>query len=216
MPLFTYVTGQHDAEEHSRHMPNIDASVITIVSGLPRSGTSMMMRMLEAGGVPALVDNIRVADEDNPRGYYEFEPVKKTKENPSWLDSAGGKVVKMVYRLLYDLPADCCYRVVFMRRRLSEVIASQDVMLARRGRGGDDVGKDKLIAMFEKQLGEFDEWVKKRPNFQVLYVDYNDTLKDPRPTVRALNEFLGGGLNTAAMEKVIEPQLYRQRAESEQ
>ena len=79
---------------------------IVIVSGLPRSGTSMMMRMLDAGGLPALTDNIRTADEDNPRGYYEFEPVKKTKEDASWLERAPGKVVKMVYRLLYDLPAD--------------------------------------------------------------------------------------------------------------
>jgi hypothetical protein len=195
-------------------MPNIDPSVITIVSGLPRSGTSMMMRMLEAGGIPALVDNIRAADEDNPRGYYEFEPVKKTKEDPSWLNAAGGKVVKMVYRLLYDLPRDRSYSIVFTRRNLDEVVASQDVMLARRGRGGSDMTKEKLVALFETQLGEFDEWVKKQPNFRILYVSYNETLQDSRPTVRALNEFLGGNLNTAAMEKVIEPQLYRQRAES--
>jgi hypothetical protein len=195
-------------------MDNIDPNLITIVSGLPRSGTSMMMRMLEVGGVPALADNIRTADDDNPRGYYEFEPVKKTKEDPSWLNGAGGKVVKMVYRLLYDLPPDRQYWVVFMRRHLSEVVASQDVMLARKGRGGGDITKEKLIAMFQKQLAEFDEWVKKQPSFRILYVDYNETMRDPRPTVRALNEFLGGNLNTAAMEKVIEPQLYRQRAES--
>jgi hypothetical protein len=195
-------------------MPNIDPRLITIVSGLPRSGTSMMMRMLEAGGVPALVDNIRTADEDNPRGYYEFEPVKKTKEDPSWLNTAGGKVVKMVYRLLYDLPRDWTYWIVFMQRNLNEVIASQDVMLARRGHGGSDMTKEKLINLFEKQLGEFDDWAKKQPNFRMLYVSYNETLRDPRPTVRALNEFLGGQLNTAAMENVIEPQLYRQRAES--
>jgi hypothetical protein len=195
-------------------MAHIDPKLITIVSGLPRSGTSMMMRMLEAGGLPALIDNIRTADDDNPRGYYEFEPVKKTKEDPSWLDGAGGKVVKMVYRLLYDLPRDHEYWVVFMRRHLSEVVASQDVMLARRGRGGGGITKDKLIAMFQKQLGEFDEWVKKQPNFRILYVDYNETLKDPQPTVRALNEFLGGHLNTAAMEKTVEQQLYRQRSDS--
>ena len=195
-------------------MAHIDPHLITIVSGLPRSGTSMMMRMLEAGGVPALIDNIRTADEDNPRGYYEFEPVKKSKEDPSWLNNAGGKVVKMVYRLLYDLPCDRQYWVVFMRRNLNEVVASQDVMLARKGRAGGDLTKEKLITMFEKQLAEFDEWVKKQPSFRILYVNYNETLRNPRPTVRALDEFLGGNLNTAAMEKVIELQLYRQRAES--
>jgi hypothetical protein len=195
-------------------MAHIDPHLITIVSGLPRSGTSMMMRMLEAGGVPALIDNIRTADVDNPRGYYEFEPVKKSKEDPSWLNNAGGKVVKMVYRLLYDLPCDRQYWVVFMRRNLNEVVASQDVMLARKGRAGGDLTKEKLITMFEKQLAEFDEWVKKQPSFRILYVNYNETLRNPRPTVRALDEFLGGNLNTAAMEKVIELQLYRQRAES--
>src|SRR5574337_153211 len=101
--------------------------VITIVSGLPRSGTSMMMQMLHRGGIPAVTDEIRSADEDNPKGYYEFEPVKKTKEDASWLARAGGKVVKMVYRLLYDLPGDYAYHVVFMRRNLREVIASQNV-----------------------------------------------------------------------------------------
>lgn len=195
-------------------MAHIDPHLITIVSGLPRSGTSMMMRMLEAGGVPALIDNIRTADVDNPRGYYEFEPVKKSKEDPSWLNTAGGKVVKMVYRLLYDLPRGRPYCVVFMRRNLKEVVASQDVMLARKGHAGGDLTKDKLITMFEKQLAEFDEWVKKQPSFRILYVNYNETLRNPRPTVRALDEFLGGNLNTAAMEKVIELQLYRQRAGS--
>jgi hypothetical protein len=201
-------------EEFKAHMANIDPKLIVIVSGLPRSGTSMMMRMLEAGGIPALVDNIRAADDDNPRGYYEFEPVKKTKEDASWLNNAGGKVVKMVYRLLYDLPRDRKYWVVFMRRNLDEVIASQDVMLTRLRKGGGDLGKEKLATLFRKQLAEFGEWVKKQPNFHILDVNYNETLKDPRPTVRALNEFLGGGLDTAAMEKVIEPQLYRQRADS--
>ena len=104
---------------------------IIIVSGLPRSGTSMMMRMLEAGGIPPLIDNLRRPNEDNPGGYYEFEPVKRTKQDPSWLTTAGGKVVKMVYRLLYDLPTGYEYRVIMMRRTLEEVLASQEAMLKR-------------------------------------------------------------------------------------
>jgi hypothetical protein len=110
---------------------------ITIVSGLPRSGTSMMMQMLAAGGMPALADNLRQADEDNPRGYYEFERVKEVATDSSWLDEAEGKAVKMVYRLLYDLPADRSYRVIFMIRSLDEVIASQQVMLERSGTASD-------------------------------------------------------------------------------
>ncbi len=192
-------------------MPS-DPNVITVVSGLPRSGTSMMMRMIDAGGIPALTDNVRRADEDNPRGYYEFEPVKKTREDPSWLKRAGGRVVKMVYRLLYDLPPGHEYRVIFMRRNLDEVIASQDVMLSRRGRSSDQLGKDKLVGLFEQQLGEFEAWARTQPHFKILYVSYNDTLESPGPTIAAVNEFLGGRLNTQAMRQVVEPSLYRQRS----
>jgi hypothetical protein len=193
-------------------MPAIESGTIVIVSGLPRSGTSMMMRMLDAGGVPALTDNVRKADDDNPRGYYEFEPVKRTREDPSWLTRAGGQVVKMVYRLLYDLPADRTYHVIFMRRKLEEVVASQDVMLSRRGRESGQMSKDKLIGMFEQQLADFDAWIRQQPQFRILYVSYNDTLTQPAATVAAVNAFLGGGLNTAAMLRVVEPELYRQRA----
>lgn len=193
---------------------NLDrANRITIVSGLPRSGTSMMMRMLEAGGIPALTDNLRVADEDNPRGYYEFEPVKKTKEDPSWLGTANGKVVKMVYRLLYDLPADRNYDIVFMRRRLEEVVASQDVMLARKGKEGGALPHDKLVGLFRQQLDEFDRWVRAQRQLRILYVSYNDIMQNARPIVCEINAFLGGKLDVDAMTAVVEPELYRQRAE---
>lgn len=190
---------------------NPAGGIVTIVSGLPRSGTSMMMRMIDAGGIPALTDNVRTADQDNPRGYYEYEPVKRTKEDPSWVDAARGRVVKMVYRLLYDLPARYTYRVVFMRRNLMEVVASQDVMLTRRGREGGELPPDKLVALFTQQLDEFDRWVRAQPNFGLLYVDYNEVIRDPGPAVARLNEFLGGALDTAAMRAVVEPELYRQR-----
>ncbi|HOO17038.1 MAG TPA: sulfotransferase family protein [Phycisphaerae bacterium] len=184
---------------------------LTIVSGLPRSGTSMMMRMLEAGGIPALIDNIRKPDEDNPRGYYEYEPVKQTRKDPSWLKQAGGRVVKMVYRLLYDLPPDYQYRVVFMRRKLEEVIASQNVMLARQAKPGGSLSDDKLMAVFRTELESVYRWLEKQPNFRVLFVDYNEIMADAGPAVDALNRFLGGNLNTAAMRNVVEPELYRQR-----
>jgi hypothetical protein len=184
---------------------------LTIVSGLPRSGTSMMMRMLEAGGIPALVDNIRKADEDNPRGYYEFEAVKQTRKDASWLKTADGRVVKMVYRLLYDLTPDHQYRVVFMRRKLEEVIASQNVMLARQAKPGGSLPDDKLMAVFRTELESVYRWLEKQPNFRVLFVDYNEIMQDAGPAVDELNRFLGGKLNTAAMMKVVEPNLYRQR-----
>jgi len=184
---------------------------VTIVSGLPRSGTSMMMNMLTAGGLPALVDNLRKPDEDNPRGYFEYEPVKQTKKDPSWLDRATGKVVKMVYRLLYDLPADRQYRVVFMQRDLGEVIASQNVMLARQGKPPGPLSDERLMALFEAELQKAYEWLAAQPNFRVLYVNYNDTIRNPRPTIESLNAFLGGDLDTDAMLRVVDPTLYRQQ-----
>ena len=95
----------------------MDRDVVTIVSGLPRSGTSMMMKMLEAGGIELLIDRVRVADADNPKGYYEFERVKQIETDQAWLPEAQGKAVKMISALLRHLPADCRYRIIFMERR---------------------------------------------------------------------------------------------------
>lgn len=184
---------------------------ISIVSGLPRSGTSMMMRMIDAGGIPALIDEIRTADEDNPRGYYEFEPVKKTKDDPSWLDRAAGKVVKMVHILLLDLPLDRRYRVIFMRRDLDEVIRSQNVMLARSGKKGGDLDDARVKQIFAAQIAKVETYLRDSDSFDVLTVNYNEVLADPTACVASLNEFLGAALNTQAMMDVVDPSLYRQR-----
>ena len=184
---------------------------LTIVSGLPRSGTSMMMQTLEAGGIPAMSDNIREADSDNPKGYYEFEPVKKTKEDPSWLEDADGKVVKMVYRLLYDLPGDRKYRVVFMRRDLDEVLASQKVMLDRLNKEAGAVGDEQMAAMFRKQLADFERWAGEQDHLSILEINYRDVVDEPMPQMERINEFLGGDLDLQAMAAVVTPSLYRQR-----
>jgi len=184
---------------------------LTIVSGLPRSGTSMMMRMLDLGGIPALTDNLRPADEDNPLGYYEFEPVKRTRQDPSWLEGSEGKAVKMVHLLLLDLPTDRPYRVVFMRRHLREVVASQNVMLRRKGRASDGLSEDKLIAMFEDQIRQVESHLAAHANFRLLEINYNDALRDPMEAALKLDAFLGGGLDIRAMVGVVDPSLYRQR-----
>ncbi len=187
---------------------------ITIVSGLPRCGTSLMMQMIDAGGLRALTDEARAPDEDNPRGYYELEAVKRTNQDPSWLDAAGGKVVKMAYLLLYDLPADRSYRVVFMKRDLREVVQSQAAMLARRQAQGADLTESELIKAFQGQLAKIRRWLDERPNFQALFVNYNDLMKDPAPAVEAVNRFLGGRLHRDAMLGCVDPSLYRRRAGS--
>lgn len=184
---------------------------VTIVSGLPRSGTSMMMQLLATGGIPPLTDNEREADEDNPRGYYEFERVKQLSEDTSWLDDAEGNVVKMVYRLLYDLPAGHEYRVVFMLRDLDEVIASQEVMLDRLGKADDSVSGETLKTLYQRQLDDVRAWLADQPNFSVLYVRYHDVLDQPQGVVSELNRFLGGKLDTEAMLRVPDQALYRQR-----
>ncbi len=193
---------------------NSDESVI-IVSGLPRSGTSMMMQMIDKGGVPALIDEIRVADDDNPKGYYEFEPVKKTKEDASWVNDAPGKVVKMVHLLLLDLPDGFNYRVVFMRRELDEVIKSQNIMLERSQKGGGDISEDMLKKIFLQQIEKVYNFVESKPNFEMLEMSYNNLLKEPAPAIASINEFLGGQLNTDAMHAVVDPSLYRNRVSAE-
>jgi hypothetical protein len=188
--------------------------VITIVSGLPRTGTSLMMQMIHAGGITALTDSIRARDEDNPKGYFEFEAVKRTKKDGSWLAEAGGRVVKMVHILLYDLPADRSYRVVFMRRDLREVVRSQGVMLERRGTDGAGLTDEQLIKAYEGQLTKVERWLDQRSNFAVHFVSYNDLMGDPSPTIEAVNAFLGGGLDAGAMLACVDPSLYRQRQEA--
>jgi hypothetical protein len=182
---------------------------VTIVAGLPRSGTSLMMQMLAAGGMAVLTDGIRAADVDNPYGYLEFEPVKRTREDSSWLQRASGSAVKMVYTLLYDLPSTYEYRVILVRREFSEMIASQQAMLRRLGRKGADVPDDRLAALFREELRKIAEWLEAQPNFRCLEIDYRDCVYDTQTVAESINQFLGGGLNVARMVKVPDPALHR-------
>ena len=184
---------------------------ITIVSGLPRSGTSMMMKMLEAGGMEILTDKIREADDDNPQGYYEFERVKKLKEDQAWLEDARGKAVKVISALLKDLPPGYNYKVIFMRRKLEEVLASQKQMLVRRGEPTDRVSDERLRQLFQKHLQRVAVWLDEQPNFAVIYVDYNEVLDDPAVHVNRINQFLGNTLDVEKMAGVVDKSLYRRR-----
>jgi len=189
----------------------MERNFITVVSGLPRSGTSMMMQMLEAGGLAPLTDHVREADDDNPRGYYEFEPVKKTKDDASWVAWARGKAVKMIYLLLYDLPGDQDYRLIFMQRDIREVVKSQSIMLGHRGQKGADLKQDKMAKVFAAELRKFESWLTGQSCFCVLRVDYKAVIDDPSAESERVSEFLGGGLDTAAMAAVVDAKLYRSR-----
>ena len=185
--------------------------VVTVVSGLPRSGTSMMMSMLRAGGLPLLVDGVRTADEDNPRGYYEFERVKRLPGDTEWLDDARGKVVKVISDLLVHLPAERTYKVIFMRRQLDEVLQSQGKMLGRRGEAsGPDAGEMRRIYM--AHLDEIFEQLDAAAHLDTLYVSYNRLLASPEPQIARICRFLVGSLDAEKMLGAVDKALYRNRA----
>jgi hypothetical protein len=190
--------------------PRSDEPMV-VVTGLPRSGTSMMMRMLEAGGMQVLTDGIRAPDQDNPNGYYEYEPVKLLKKDSSWVPGAAGKAVKMVYALLYDLPAWVSCNVIFMQRALEEVVASQDEMLRNNGSTISSEASQKLIELFRRELKTIEAWLAARSRFQVLYVDYKKTIEEPQVACGNIQRFLGLNLDEYRMQSVVTRALYRQR-----
>lgn len=188
------------------------AEPITIVSGLPRSGTSMMMKMLEAGGIPPLTDVIREADDDNPEGYYEFERVKALPDDTEWLEEARGKAVKVLAELIKHLPQTHSYRIIFMERSLDEVIASQRKMLIRRGEDPEKVDGEELRKLFKKYLRILKNHIRNQSSMSVIYVSYNEIIRDPTESVHRMKAFLGGDLNEEKMISSVDPALYRNRS----
>lgn len=186
--------------------------MITIVSGLPRSGTSLMMQMLVAGGMTALSDGERRADTDNPRGYLEWERIKQLPSDPACIAEAEGKIVKVISRLLLSLPAGHEYRIIFMQRPLPEVLASQDEMLRRRGTYKAGADPTTISNAFEKHLREVYAWVEGKPYVRTLRVQYHDVLSRPKEISQQLAQFLEIALNPEAMAQQVDASLYRNRS----
>lgn len=185
---------------------------LVVVSGLPRSGTSMMMKMLEAGGIPPLQDNIRTADEDNPKGYYEFERVKKLPNDTAWMPEAVGKAVKIIALLLTKLPLKGYrYKVLFMRRDIEEIMKSQKQMLIRRGESPDKISDEEMITTYNRHLSEVLSFLEANSCFTVFFVNYNDLMRDPEDWVPRIAAFLGKEMDVEAMKAVVDPNLYRNR-----
>jgi Sulfotransferase family len=185
---------------------------IIVVSGLPRSGTSMMMKILAEGGLPVVADQSRTADEDNPNGYFELELVKRMSEgNIEWLSEASGKVVKVISGLLEHLPQDYSYKVIFMEREIKEILASQRKMLAHRNEElrSNDL---EIEQQFQRHLSALKPWLARRPNMEILYVSYNALIANPEPLCRRLIEFTGTHLDLGRMLSVPTRDLYRNRA----
>lgn len=186
--------------------------MITVVSGLPRSGTSLMMQMLVAGGMAALSDGERRADTDNPRGYLEWERIKQLPNDPACIAEAEGKVVKVISRLLLSLPAGHEYRIIFMQRPLPEVLASQDEMLRRRGNYKEGANPAVITAAFEKHLRDVYAWLDGKPYVKSLRMPYHEVLTTPKEIGRRLSEFLELPLDVNAMTQQVDASLYRNRS----
>jgi hypothetical protein len=175
----------------------------------------MMMRILQAGGLPVLTDDIRKPDEDNPHGYYEFEPAKRLKEDSSWLVNATGKAVKIIYALLYHLEQSQRYKIILMERDLEEVLASQRAMLNRLGRDGGALGRvstTEAAAAFRREMDRVEIWLRRQQNIDLLKMHYREVLSKPREKVLELQRFLDSDLDLRAMESVVDWSLYRRRA----
>lgn len=189
------------------------AEPIIVVSGLPRAGTSMVMGMLAAAGVTCVSDGVRTADEDNPRGYFEDERVKNlaSAENRAWIAEARGKAIKVVSPILKDLPPENTYKVVFLRRDLREILASQKKMMHRRGEDHDQ--PDEVMAqIFERHLKTIEEMVRSRSEIELMYLDFREVIADPRGQARRISDFVGQTLDIDAMGAAVDERLYRNRS----
>ncbi|MFH1156223.1 MAG: alkaline phosphatase family protein [Pseudomonadota bacterium] len=186
------------------------SNTVIIVSGLPRSGTSMMMQMLEAGGIRSMTDHVREPDPGNPKGYYEYEKVKSIARDSSWLSQAKGRAVKIVTPLLTHLKPGINYRVIVMERDMREVVRSQMRMLSRTGKKGSGLSESRLEVVFTKQMSSLKKNLTLL-NISVLYVDYQNCIQDTDGVAEEVNRFLGGTWNVMAMAGAVLPDLYRER-----
>lgn len=188
-------------------------SRITIVSGLPRSGTSLMMNMLGQAGIPLLVDNERKADEDNPKGYFEYERVKNLPYGDSkWLEDASGKAVKVIAPLLIYLPIIYLYQIIIMRRDYNEIIASQRNMMSNRGKITDTNEDAELLRIYKSHFDNMMNWIDSQNNIHFLEVNFNELFIKPGFQVSRVIRFLGKKMSVDQMTAAIDPALYRQRA----
>jgi len=185
---------------------------VTVVSGTPRSGTSLMMQMLGAGGMELVTDGVRRADRDNPRGYFELEAARQLPADAPWLERAVGRAVKLVHVLVPRLPTRHSYRILLMRRDWSEVLASQRAMLLRRSGVPEGPDEDRLAEIFDAQLAEVERWAASRPEVELLRVDYNALVAHPLPVAGEVSAFLEGRLDAEDMAAAVLPSLYRQRS----
>ena len=187
--------------------------MIIVVSGLPRSSTAMMMKMLKEGGIQILSDDVKKPDDNNPQGYFEYDLVSKLPEGKTdWLEEAEGKVVKVISYFLHHLPPKHEYRVLFMERNFSEILKSQKKTIIEE-KQKIHKKEDKMMEDYYKtHIKQTKEWLSLQPNFSVIYLSYNELVKNPNQDLSKLSNFLEHELNLDKMSKAIDQNLYRQRS----
>ena len=217
-PAETYVRQPLLARPSEKKAPDAAArsqaaagGVVTVVTGLPRSGTSMLMQMLQAGGMDALTDGVRSADEDNPRGYFEFEGAKRLQTDRSWVGEAVGKSVKVVAQLLPYLPPGFEYRIMLVHRDLDEILRSQAAMLERQGKEGAQLSDGALKNVFAQQIERMRNWLQRAPYIQLLEIQHSDVIGDPSRAAARIEAFIAAHLDADKMAAAVQPSLYRQR-----
>jgi hypothetical protein len=167
----------------------------------------MLMQMLKAGGLEILTDNVRQPDENNPKGYLEYAPVKNLKKDQSFLAEADGKVVKVITQLLKYLPDQFHYKVIFVKRNMHEILASQQKMIGKAG----ETYSVSLAQAFEREIELVDTWAHKEPNVEILYLNYEDVIYDTDAQITLISGFIGKDLDKKKMKEAVHPDLYRNR-----
>ncbi len=210
-----YQTHLDQNEKAQHHIEQFDDSIlgtVTIVSGLPRSGTSMMMQMLEKGGLEAFTDKERAADENNPRGYYEHEAVKNLQRNNEFVKQAVNKSLKVIANLLMSLPLRFRYKIIFMERDLNEIWASQQKMLQRMGKNTrEDIYPTVVIEQNQRTLEKVKQWASRHANVEIMYVQHREVIENPFEQALRINEFLGYTLLPELMVQAVDDKLYREK-----
>lgn len=200
------------AQIHKDIIAKVEKPTIYIVSGLPRSGTSMMMQMLEAGGMDLYTDGERTNDENNPKGYKEHNAVKTLPRNKEWLSQSIGKAVKVIAQLLPHLSSGYEYQILFMERNLEEVISSQNKMLKRLGKKNDKDYPLHLLETYKQHLKKAKRWLSKRKNVKVMYIQHSSIIENPMENAIEINQFLNLQLDVQKMARVVDPALYREKS----
>lgn len=185
---------------------------IVLVSGLPRSGTSLMMQMLDKGGVEALVDGKREADDSNPKGYYEYEPVMSLHRDNSWMKKTKNKSLKVVAPLLKHIDPQFRYKIIFMKRDLNEVVKSQQKMIGK----STDTLPITLLNSYQEQLNHIEVWKEKEPGVELIYIDYKEIIENPDKMSEKVENFIGKKLNKEKMAACVDKSLYRNRAKKQE